>query len=310
MTIAKNQHFLPQFYLRQFVDPETPSDNEPYVWLYDLTEHRWRQKAPKNVAALRHYYAYRGGDNNPINLVEPHLAQVESISATLIRKLVSQTALTEREQLHFSLFIAQLTVRTPQFRSMTESYLDRIGQTSMASMIRSWRENPPEFESLQRNYSESTGKRADFSIDDFEEFQPRFKPNDVGLLTSAMIPSIALTERLMGMTWRFYFTEAEERLVICDNPCEVGFPDDITEESFRGFLTDDIEFHVPLSPNMIFTAYDDGPDRAFGGILKCKDVVRFNQRMAKRSEKFIISQKSSFLGDEILLTLDRSEVEG
>ena len=309
MTIAKDQHFLPQFYLRQFVDPDTPPDMEPYVWLYDLAERRWRRRAPKNVAALRHYYAYRDKDKQLVNVIEPHLADVESLGATLIRKLASRTPLTEREQLHFSLFIAQLAVRTPQSRFITELFLERKGRDVIAAMIRRWRENPKEFEASQHKYRDRTGKNADFSIDDFEKHAPRLVPNDVGLLAYSMIPSIGLTERLMGMTWRIYFTQPEHRLVICDHPCEVAFPDEITEETFRGFLTEDIEFHVPLTPNMIFTAYDDGLSRAFGGFLGCEDVVSLNRRMAKRAERFLVSPKSLFLGDDVLLNSNASAVE-
>ncbi len=308
MTIAKDQHFLPQFYLGQFVDPDTPPDMEPYVWLYDLAERRWRRRAPKNVAAMRHYYAYRDGDEQLVNVIEPHLADVESLGATLIRKLASRTPLTEREQLHFSLFIAQLAVRTPQSRASIELFLDRKGREFIAAMIQRWRENPGEFEALQRKYRYRTGKNADFSIDDLEKHAPRLVPNDAGLLAYSMMPMIGLTERLMGMTWRIYFTQAEHRLVICDHPCEVALPDEITEETFRGFLTEDIEFHVPLTPNMIFAAHDDGPDRAFGGFLGCEDVISLNRRMAKRAERFIVSPKSSFLGNDVLKKLNTSAV--
>ena len=90
MTMAKNQHFLPQFYLRQFVDPDTPVNQEPYVWLFDLPARRWRKRAPKHVASLRHYYAVRDEDDQLINLLEPNLATVESLGARLIRKLVAR----------------------------------------------------------------------------------------------------------------------------------------------------------------------------------------------------------------------------
>ena len=96
MTVAKNQHFLPRFYLSQFVDPETPPMMEPYVWLYEMAGQRWRRRAPKNVASLRHYYAYRDEDDQIVNVIEPNLAVVESVGATLIRKLAASTALTER----------------------------------------------------------------------------------------------------------------------------------------------------------------------------------------------------------------------
>jgi hypothetical protein len=77
-------------------------------------------------------------------------------------------------------------------------------------------------------------------------------------------------------------------------------PDEITEETFRGFLTEGSEFHVPLIPNIIFAAHDNGPDRAFGGFLACEDVVILNARMARHAERFIISPQSSFLGDDVL----------
>jgi hypothetical protein len=74
-------------------------------------------------------------------------------------------------------------------------------------------------------------------------------------------------------------------------------------------LTEDIEFHVPFTPNMIFAAHDDGPNRAFGGFLGCEDVVSFNRQMAKRAERFIVSPKSSFLGDDVLLNSNTSAGE-
>jgi uncharacterized protein DUF4238 len=244
VTIAKDQHFLPKFYLRQFVDPDTcrRPDIEPYVWLYELAEGRWRPRAPKNVATLRHYYAYRDTDGQLVNVIEQNLQRVESLGASLIRKLASRIPLTEREQLHFSLFVAQLAVRTPQSRSSTERFLDRKGREFIAEMIRRWRESPEEFIAVQRRYRDRMGNDACLSIDDLEKRAPKLRPNDAGRLAYSMMPMIELTERVMGMTWRIYFTEAEHRLVICDHPCEMTLPDEITEEAFRGFLTEDIEF--------------------------------------------------------------------
>ena len=83
---------------------------------------------PKNVASLRHYYAYRDQDDQLIKLVEPTLTGAETCAATLIRKLQTHEQLTEREQLHFSFFVALLTVRTPQHRKLTRRSLERMGR--------------------------------------------------------------------------------------------------------------------------------------------------------------------------------------
>ena len=77
----------------------------------------------------------------------------------------------------------------------------------------------------------------------------------------------------------------------------------IARESFRGFLTKDAEFHVPLSPHLIFAAHDHGWDPAFGGQLSREDVARINRRMVQRAERFLVSQKPAFAGDDVLSEL-------
>jgi hypothetical protein len=295
MSIAKNQHILPQMYLKHFVDPNTPPGMEPYVWRYDLAEHRWQRRAPKKVARKRHYYAR----------FEPLLAEIESYGAIVIRKLASRTPLTVREAQNFSLFIAQLMFRTPQRRAATVSWLDRKGEEFVAGLIQHWRETPEEFAALLRRYPDKSGKRVDISIDDVERSEVKLVPTSGALLKFSMMPMVGLSARLLTMTWHIFFTQTEHRLIICDQPCELGWPDDLTEETFRGFLTKDIEFHVPLMPNMLFVALDHGPGWAFDGFLPREMVVQLNRRMAERAEEFIISSKPSFLGDDVLARCGR-----
>jgi hypothetical protein len=300
MTVAKDQHFLPQFYLRQFLDPATPPNQEPYVWLFDLSKRQWRRRAPENFASLRHYYAYRDQEGKLINLIEPTLTGVETSAAKLIHKLKTHQQLTEREQLEFCFFVAQLTVRTPQHRELTRRSLERMGRDVITTLIQHLHENPDKFEAVQRRYQEKTGTNSTLSIDDLMQNPPSLEFNDIGLLAYSLVPCVGLTQRLLGMTWRFYFTADEERLIICDHPGDFAFPEEVAEESFRGFFTKGVEFHVPLTPNLVFTAYDDGVDRAFGGLLGREDITRMNRRMARRAEQFIVSTKPTFLGDEVL----------
>lgn len=50
------QHYIPQFYLRGFTDPDTPEGYEPCVWVYPLSKRTWRKRGPGNVAAEAEYY--------------------------------------------------------------------------------------------------------------------------------------------------------------------------------------------------------------------------------------------------------------
>jgi Protein of unknown function (DUF4238) len=102
----------------------------------------------KDVARKRYYYAFQNKNNQLVNTLEPWLSAIESHGATLVRKLASRTPLTEREAQDFSLFIAQLMLRTPQSRVAIASWLDRKCQEFVAGQIQHWQENPEEFEAV------------------------------------------------------------------------------------------------------------------------------------------------------------------
>lgn len=278
---------------------------EPYVWRYDMAEHRWQRRAPKKVARKRYYYAYRNKNGQLVNKIEPYLSAIESSGAKLIRTLAAQTLLTKRERQDLSLFIAQLAVRTPQNRTGIELFLKYKGEESGTALVQHWREHPDEFALVLCKYRDKTGKMSDISIDDVERSAPKLVPTDAGLLEALLLSMLGLGTRLLTMTWRIFFTQTEHRLIICDHPYELGWSDEITEETFRGFWTKDIEFHVPLTPNMLFAAFDYGPSCILGGFLGSELVVQLNQRMAERAEEFIISPTSSFLGDDVLARCGR-----
>jgi Protein of unknown function (DUF4238) len=303
MAMWAKHHLLPEFYLRHFVDPDTPAGmKNPYVWRYDLAEQHWQRKGPENkIFTSRYYYAFQNKKKQLVTTLEPWLSAVESRGAALIRQLAFRTPLTEREVEDFSLFIAQLMFRTPQSRVATASWLGRKCQKSVAEQIQHWRENPEEFERGVQRYRDKSGKSADITIEDMERAKPKLEPRDGTLLGHSMLPTIGLAARLLTMSWRIFCTEPEHWLVICDQPCALILPDDITEETFRGFLTKDIEFHVPMTPNMLFAAFEHGPRCAFGGVLGSELVAQLNREMVGRAKEFIVSPKPSFLGDDMLV---------
>jgi hypothetical protein len=78
-------HFVPEFYLKGFTDPDTPAGHKPYLWIYKIDERRWRKRAPKNVATEPDYYTFMDRDGNRQDNVEGFLADLEGRTATVIR---------------------------------------------------------------------------------------------------------------------------------------------------------------------------------------------------------------------------------
>ena len=59
MTEHKWQHWIPRAYLSAWCDPDTPEDQEPYVWSFPRDGGAGRRRAPKNMFAETDMYTIK-----------------------------------------------------------------------------------------------------------------------------------------------------------------------------------------------------------------------------------------------------------
>ncbi len=87
MRIAEKRrhHYIPQFYLRGFVDPATPPPQTPYLWVWYKHAAAVDRRAPKNLAWEIGYYAIEAHHGLDYATVENELAQVENRAAFALR---------------------------------------------------------------------------------------------------------------------------------------------------------------------------------------------------------------------------------
>jgi hypothetical protein len=114
--MGERQHFVPRFDLRQFIDPASPVDHEPYVWMVDLVTRTIRRKAPISIAATTNFYEW---DSLPAGAqrAEDLYGHFEGRSAPLFTRLqggIYDLNLEERWTL--SIYMALQLTRTPGFR--------------------------------------------------------------------------------------------------------------------------------------------------------------------------------------------------
>ena len=127
MTIKKQQHLIPQCYLKSFVDSEPPPnvpDNKyhPSVWLLDKSlKNSPNRKAPKNILWKSYFYNLKQDDlEQPY--VEDFLSKVEGRYSQLLDIVDNQGHLGEEDQFILALFIDTLYRRT-------ENQLNYWGET-------------------------------------------------------------------------------------------------------------------------------------------------------------------------------------
>jgi hypothetical protein len=140
-------HYLPQLYLKRFVDPASSSSRTPYLWVMDILADRVSRRAPRNIAARSGLYDWRGSyDWTAAGVSDPSLERVlgtfESRVAPLLRRLSPEKCrTTAEERYHLSNFLGLQLVRTPMSLKLAETaeqemFADRLRR--MATSGRSY----------------------------------------------------------------------------------------------------------------------------------------------------------------------------
>ena len=122
MSDPKNQHIIPQCYLKQFVDPNTPIGYEPYVWIFEREARVGKKKAPKNILAETDFYTFKGDYT-----IEKTLAQIENDYAVIFeKKIKNKIPLSPYEHLVFCAFVAAMLQRTLKQKENIENFMDQV----------------------------------------------------------------------------------------------------------------------------------------------------------------------------------------
>ena len=113
---AKAQHYIPNFYLKGFTDPNS------VLWVYERFKPP-RGSASKKEAHKPDYYTHAEHGQRD-ETVEFELEAIESRAAPVVRKLANYHFAPSPEQMgHLYLFVAFMFARVPSWRGVLDQYL-------------------------------------------------------------------------------------------------------------------------------------------------------------------------------------------
>jgi hypothetical protein len=104
----RNQHYVPQFILRNFRSRE-----DDFVWCYDKTNKKVFETNISNIASESYFYDWIKG--NPEHSLESKLSEIESETALIISKILKDSTLStinHEEKQKLSHFISIQLLRT------------------------------------------------------------------------------------------------------------------------------------------------------------------------------------------------------
>ncbi|HEY5563636.1 MAG TPA: DUF4238 domain-containing protein [Clostridiaceae bacterium] len=77
--IKNKQHYIPQMYLKNFTDPQTPPCQMPYVWIFDKKNYSIKNKSTKNFANEKGFNNIIDNDGNVSTIIKDEFQKIEDI---------------------------------------------------------------------------------------------------------------------------------------------------------------------------------------------------------------------------------------
>lgn len=226
MSKPKNQHIIPQCYLKQFVDPNTSPGQEPYVWIFDRGNKKGKKKSPKNILSETDFYTLKIAGGEKDYSIEKSLSQLESeYSSVFEKKIKCKIPLSDYDHIVLCAFVAAMLQRTLKQKENIEGFFDQL--IKIADDLEKAHGAKPKTSSELRQEKEDAHK----------------------LSMLQLIPKI--TQILLKMNLAFLCASRQGSFITSDAPCFL-FNEELQWQRFYGpgLGQKHIEVRMPLSPEI------------------------------------------------------------
>lgn len=225
----RNNHYIPQFYLKGFLDQRVLPPREPSVWVYDKHQGVLKQRGTHNVASLNGYYDLKLVTGEITTVVEDYFSKsVEAPSSAVLKKIINQIPINDDERIQFSYFIYFTLARVPNFLN----YMSWFYKNS---------------DKLNLNLKSYTETR--------KFVEEKLIPEGLTTLELMIEMSKIFVPMIYNMNWQFHIASQNKYFLTSDNPVILNDPS-LKEiyPSFSGWSNPNIHLTFPLNSTMCLRA--------------------------------------------------------
>ncbi len=239
---AKDQHYIPKFYLKGF------TDKDGVLWVCERFK-PIRSSKPKLEAHRPDYYSHtEKGERD--ETAENALEEIESRAAPIIRKLANpQYVPTPENANHLIVFVGFMFARVPSWREN----LDRVAaQVARQTQVELAQDNQ-KFRQLYANVERSTGRSVTIEAEELRQF---ILKGDYELVQKSMtfnlaamfITAVSLIRELEGYGMQIFHAPEGMFYLTSDSPVYTIQPDGSGQATVgMGFGWPDVEVYFPLN---------------------------------------------------------------
>lgn len=272
----KLQHYVPQFYLANFVIRPKKST----VYCYDKPKSKSFLVSVKNIASETYFY---DKEKDSQQTIEKAFSVLEGSFKPIYDKVLSSgnlDSLTETERQTIALFVATQELRTREHR---ETIADMLRQAK----ARLYKEN------LTEEFKQK------YEIDKWDSEEQIKSLHLVGLKQASRY-----AEYILNMKWILFGNRTRMPFWTSDHPINRFNQIDAKPYGNLGLLSKGIEIHYPLNPKIVLSFYDSTIYQNFPSRNEIDDlnnVVFENWLQVANSTRYIFSNMTDFaLAQKIL----------
>lgn len=289
LSIAKRNHYLPQFYLEAFL-----SKVEPRVfWVFDKKGGPPRPQTPINTGVEGHLYNIEMPDGSIDDSFERQVfAPVEALSKPLIARLQEPGARMSPDDAQvLATFLGFMATRVPR----TINAVQEIGGAIAIHMLQDLAEKPERLRRALTELQEQGKLDKDITLDQARELLENaekgveYSMDRKAAMGMALLTAQEIHRDLLDMKWSLFEAPRGFQFLTGDMPlvCFVPSPDG-TALFGAGSGLRAVEVTFPISPEKCLFL-SRGIERGHCQIHK-NYVMELNRRTAWAAERFIIAR--------------------
>ncbi len=276
--MTPKDHYVPEFYLKGFVDPATNQ-----LWVVDLNLSSIRPDSPGNVARISGYDNLQGNIIKDRSVASKALKAIETQTAPIIAKLRNhEFRLTFEERDKLSNFIGLQIGRVPIFRNFVNKRMDEVLNERLRETVLS-----DTFESKYGKDAEMIRQRVlSGKYPARLKFKEPFDKTD-GVLLSSLVIGHKFSSLIFGMNWLFLITRESGAFFTSDNPARLLSPK--SESATIDFNKPDVNLEIsfPISPSCALIASYHNDSQYSIVSVDSGTVDELNKRVLPTVDKYI-----------------------
>jgi hypothetical protein len=285
MSKARNQHWLPQFYLRYFAVPGYRRKKNAKIWLADIETDAVSEEKIQEVASAEFLYSHLRPDGSRSHEVDDKLGELESTVSQLYPRIAEgypDLAAAWGIKKFASVFIASLMLRHPSMQEHTRNMHRRL--------VDAYESVPKDDNGLPQLTHLIVGGRAhEFDTANYDEYKNADENSLKKMFAEQIHPlAVDLSGHLFEKRWIFFCADSPVFFTsdkpVCMNHCE---------RTTFGLRTPGVNLWFPLAPNRILWITDKQgtePDGYYP--LPVKMAVGLNLFTLSNAPNFLLCHKN------------------